>query len=76
MDPKFIKELKSRFQQKFPSCTFESTTNKLTVMDIELPIIPEEINKIIQEEAQPFNLRTTQIAWKLQNSSIIIFYAP
>ena len=76
MNLKLVERLKEKLKQKFPNCNFRLTDNLLTTLNVQLPIIPKEINLIINEVAQPFSMRLGQVGWIQRNYSIIILYNP
>lgn len=76
MPPGLTEILKEKFKQKFPTCEFKLTGNNFAIINVQLPIIPEEINRIIKEATQSFNMRVSQIGWVQENSSITILYNP
>lgn len=62
--------LKEKFQNKFPNISFETQGDKLIARNVSIPVIPEEVNRMINEATLGFNLRKGQIAWSSKGSSI------
>ena len=72
MKDEFFAKLKEKLQGNFPNVNFETEGTKLIARGISTPVIPKEVNQIINEAASDFNLRKGQVAYLSKNSSMEI----